>query len=53
MIDVLGVVCALSCPENALQLEKRKIESIKYPANRREWHEQKAKARKINLSELM
>ncbi|MHA2358511.1 MAG: ATP-binding protein [Candidatus Heimdallarchaeaceae archaeon] len=47
-------VCALVCPEDALQLEKRKIEELeKIPISRKEWIEQKAKARNINLSELM
>ncbi len=47
-------VCALVCPEDALQLEKRKTADLaEYPSTRREWIEQKAKARNIDLSELM
>ncbi|MHA1953242.1 MAG: ATP-binding protein [Candidatus Heimdallarchaeaceae archaeon] len=47
-------VCALVCPEDALQLEKRKMNELEnYPATTKEWNEQKAKARNIDLSELM
>ncbi len=47
-------VCALVCPEDALQLAKRKTDQFeKYPATRKDWVEQKAKARNINLTELM
>ncbi len=47
-------VCALVCPEDALQLEKRKIDEIEeHPVTTKEWTEKKAKARKIDLSELM
>jgi len=47
-------VCALVCPKDALLLEKRKTDQFeKYPTTRKEWIEQKAKARNVNLSELM
>ena len=47
-------VCALVCPENALQLERReKDDLVEHPFTRSEWIEKKAKARNINLSELM
>lgn len=47
-------VCALVCPEDALQLEKRKADKYEeHPVSTKEWTEQKAKARNIDLSELM
>ncbi len=47
-------VCALVCLEDALQLVKRKTDQFEeYPTTRKEWIEQKAKARNIDLSEIM
>jgi ferredoxin len=47
-------VCAIVCPEDALKLERRKIEQYeKHPDTFQEWNKQKAKARNIDLSELM
>ncbi len=46
-------VCALVCPEDALQLEKRKQDEIEVPVTSKEWNEQKAKERNIDLSEIM
>ena len=47
-------VCALVCPEDALQLERRKTADLEeHPITRKEWIEQKAKARNINISDLI
>ena len=47
-------VCALVCPEDALQLERRKTDQYEeHPVTFLEWNKQKAKARNIDSSEFL